>query len=287
MVAADGRIVWLCDLVSVTVEDGEPATLRGFMVDITERKEAQEESRRRREELTRVSRAVALGEIGGSLAHELNQPLSAIMTNAQSGRRLLEKSPPDLEELGEALTEIIEDSERAGEVIRGMRALLKRGDVEKATLDMNEIVQDVVALTRSEALVPNVSIRIELAEELPPVRGARVLLQQVLMNLILNGSEAMGVSSRADANELSIRTSSDGKQVEVQVRDAGVGLDSESVNRIFDPFVTSKADGLGIGLSISRSIVEAHGGRLWATQNPDGGATFYFTVPRKIARARP
>jgi two-component system sensor kinase FixL len=219
-----------------------------------------------------------MGELAASLAHELNQPLAAILSNAQAARRFLAMAEPDLEEVREALADIIEDDRRAGRVIRGLRALLKKGDVEAEPLDVNSLVREVVALTHSDAVVRNIEIRLELASDLPPVHGDRVRLQQVLLNLMLNGAEAME-HIEAEARELIVQTARDEAGVLVSVRDAGVGLDEHNIDRIFDTFFTTKPGGLGMGLAICRSIVEAHGGRLWATANTDRGATFQFTLP--------
>jgi PAS domain S-box-containing protein len=247
--------------------------------DVTAQVQAEEESRRHREELARVSRVATMGELTASLAHELNQPLSAIISNAQASRRFLAGEEPDVQELREALQDIIEDGKRAADVIRGLRALLQKGDIERRILDLNEVIREVAALMHGELVANSIRLRLDLTSALPPVVGDRIQLQQVFLNLILNGSDAMK-NVEAAHRELVIRTALNGAAtVEVSVRDTGHGLDPENTDRLFEPFHTTKPDGLGMGLSINRSIVEAHGGRLWATQNPEQGATFHFTLP--------
>jgi PAS domain S-box-containing protein len=259
--------------------DGNVVGVYALASDVTEQVRAEQESRRQRQELAHVSRAATMGELGASLAHELNQPLSAIISNAQASRRFLAGEAPDVAELREALRDIIEDGKRAAEVIRGLRALLQKGDIERRALDLNEVVRGVATLMHGELVVKNIRLKLDLASNLPPVFGDMTQLQQVLLNLILNGSEAMNEVDGAD-RELAVRTSLDGPgTLVVSVRDSGPGLDANHTDRLFDPFFTTKPEGLGMGLSINRSIVEAHHGRLWATPNPDQGATFHFTLP--------
>jgi PAS domain S-box-containing protein len=275
----DGEIRWIEHVCQpVTDAKGEFAGFRASNRDVTERKLAEEEALRAREELAHVSRVSTMGELTASLAHELNQPLAAILSNAQAARRFLAMAEPDLEEVCEALADIIEDDRRAGRVIRGLRDLLKKGDVEAEPLDVNSLVREVVALTHSDAVARNIAIRLELASDLPAVHGDRVRLQQVLLNLLLNGAEAME-HVEAEARALTVQTARHDASVVVSVRDAGVGLNEDNIDRIFDTFFTTKPGGLGMGLAICRSIVEAHGGRLWATANADRGATFQFTLP--------
>ncbi len=279
MIAADGRIVWIYDLVNVARENGEPTVLQGFLIDITERRQALEDTRLLQEEIAHFSRVATMGELAASVAHELNQPLTAIVSNARAGKRLLARESVDLDELRAILEDVAADSLRGGEVIRRLRDLLKKGESQRQTLDINEVVLEVLPLVRSDAIRRSVSLEHQMAPGLPPVTGDRVQLQQVVLNLIVNGLDAMD-DVAADRRTLTLETSIDeAGTVQVAVRDSGVGLDSEHADRIFEPFFTTKSQGMGMGLAINRSIVEAHGGRLWATPNADQGATFVFTLP--------
>lgn len=245
--------------------------------DITERKKAEEESRRAREELTHAVRVSMMGELMASLAHELNQPLAAIRSNAQAALRFLSASTPNLEEVRAALAEIVEDDRWASEVIRRLRMLARRGESERAQVDLNEIVRDTLQLVRTEAIERNISVELDLAPVLPSVLGDRVQLQQVILNLLLNAVEAMaGPDSH---RSLVVRTEERGDAVIVSVQDSGRGLGDAELQRIFDAFYTTKPEGLGMGLSISQSIVDAHGGRLWGKRNADRGMTFEFSLP--------
>ena len=251
----------------------------GTVMDITERKRAEEELHTAREELTRASRVVTMGELTASIAHEVNQPLTAVVTNADAGLRWLAGATPNLEEARAALGRIKRDGNRASDVIARIRMLVKKSGTEKEMLEMNEVIQETVALAQGELRRKSVALRTELAGDLPLVQGDRVQLQQVLLNLIMNGMEAM--SAVADRpRELVIATWKDQvDKIRVTVKDFGVGLEPPSVERVFEAFYTTKPQGIGIGLSISRSIIEAHNGRLWATRNDGPGATFQFTLP--------
>jgi len=243
------------------------------------RKQGELETRRLRQDLTHIGRVSAMGELTASLAHELNQPLTAILSNAQAAQRLLAADDADLAEVREILADIVADDKRAGDVIRRLRALIKKGDLELTALDLNEIVREVASLVQSDAIVRNVTMSLELVPGLPPVRGDRVQLQQVVLNLVLNGLEAMAEPG-AGGRRLVIRTATDGAaSVAVAVQDSGIGIDEKHADRMFEPLYTTKAEGLGMGLAIARTIVEAHGGRLAAATNPEGGATFRFTLP--------
>jgi len=243
------------------------------------RKQGELESQQLRQELTHIGRVSALGEFAASLAHELNQPLTAILNNAETAQRLLATDVVNLGEIREILTDIVADDQRAGDVIRRLRAMLKKGDAEHVSLDLNEVIGEVAWLVRNDAALRQVSMSLELATDLPRVRGDRVQLQQVVLNLVLNGLEAMrepGAGERA----LVIRTVREGvTAVRVEVRDSGAGIDANDKDRIFQPLYTTKADGLGMGLAIARTIVDAHGGRLGATNNAHGGAAFHFMLP--------
>lgn len=243
------------------------------------RKQGELEAQRLRQELTHIGRVSAMGELTASLAHELNQPLTAILSNAQAAQRLLAADVVNLEAIREILNDIVADDKRAGDVIRRLRALLKKGDLEFVSLDLNEIVSEVAWLMRSDAIIRTVSMRLELAPDLPRVRGDRVQLQQVVLNLVLNGFEAMREPCAGDRT-LVIRTARDGPAaVRVEVQDSGIGIDEKNVDRMFQPLYTTKAEGLGMGLAIARTIVDAHGGRPGAANNVHGGATFHFTLP--------
>jgi signal transduction histidine kinase len=243
------------------------------------RKQGELETQRLRQELTHIGRVSAMGELSASLAHELNQPLTAILSNAQAAQTLLACDVVDLEAMREILADIVADDKRAAAVIRRLRSLLRKGDLEFVPLDVNEIVSEVGWLVKNDALTRNVSLRLDLAADLPGVLGDRVQLQQVVLNLVLNGLEALR-PPWAGARTLVIRTAMDGAAtVTVAVQDSGAGIDEKDTDRIFQPFYTTKAEGLGMGLAIARTIVDAHGGRLAAANNEHGGATVHFTLP--------
>ena len=247
-----------------------------FHADVSYRKQAELEMGRLRRELAHMSRVSMMGELTASLAHELNQPLTAIVSNAYAGERYLAGPTPPLGELAEILADVAADAKRAGEVIHRLRSLLKKDTTRFLPLDVNDLIREVVALTQTDALIRHQPIA--LAPDLPPVRGDRVQLQQVLLNLVLNGMEAMEAQAPA-ARRLRIQTLRAGPGVRVGVQDRGPGLPPDKVETVFDAFFTTKASGMGMGLAISRSIVEAHGGRIWAENNPDRGATFWFSLP--------
>jgi C4-dicarboxylate-specific signal transduction histidine kinase len=243
------------------------------------RKQGELEAQRLRQDLTHIGRVSAMGELAASLAHELNQPLTAILSNAQAAQRFLAADVVDLEQMREILSDIVADDKRAGDVIRRLRVLFKKSDPEHASLDLNEVVGEVAWLVRNDAVLRNVAMSLELAPGLPRVRGDRVQLQQVVLNLVLNGFEAMREPG-AGERTLVIRTAREGAAaVRVEVQDSGVGVDEKDVDRMFQPLYTTKAEGLGMGLAIARTIVDAHGGRIEAANNMEGGATFRFALP--------
>ena len=243
------------------------------------RKQGELEAQRLRQDLTHIGRVSALGELSASLAHELSQPLTAILYNAQAAERLLAADVVNLEKMHEILSDIIADDKRAGEVIQRLRVLLKKGDPEFVVLDLKELVGEVAWLMRSDAITRNVPLRLELAADLPKVAGDRVQLQQVVLNLVLNGLEAMR-EPHAGERALVIRTVADGAAaVRVEVQDSGSGIDPKVLDRMFEPLYTTKPEGLGMGLAIVRTIVDAHGGKMGASNNPQGGATVHFTLP--------
>jgi len=237
------------------------------------------ELRRTVAELAHVTRVTTLGELGASIAHGINQPLAAIVANAEASLNWLARSQPDLHLVRDALTDIVDDSHRAADVIRRIRQLATKRDPQRSLLDINDVVQEVLSLLRAELLRQRVSLRLSLSPDLPPTVGDRVQLQQVIINLVMNGVEAMEpVNDRP--RELLIRTTAaDGGEVRVAVQDAGMGIDPHHADQLYNAFFTTKASGMGMGLSISRSIIESHGGRLWATPNATYGATFQFALP--------
>jgi signal transduction histidine kinase len=243
------------------------------------RKQGDLEAQRLRQELAHIGRVSAMGELTASLAHELSQPLTAILNNAEAVQRLLTGDVVNLELAREALADIVADDKRAGDVIRRLRVLLKKGDLEFAWLDANAMVSEVAWLVRSDAVGRSVGMRLELAPDLPDVRGDRVQLQQVVLNLVLNGFDAMREPGPGD-HTLVIRTARDRVgAVGISIQDSGSGFDATDDDRMFQPLYTTKTEGLGMGLAIARTIVGAHGGRLWAANNVGRGATFHFTLP--------
>ena len=247
--------------------------------DLTEHVLASEALREAQMQLAHVNRVTTMGQLAASIAHEVNQPLAAAVTNAYAALRWLGAQPPDVEEGRQALGYIIKDGRRASEVIDRIRGLIKKAPARNDPLDINEVVLEVIALTRSEALRNGVSLQSQLANGLPLVQGDRIQLQQVMLNLIVNAIEAMS-STREGSRELLISTGKDGSDaVLVVVRDSGPGLDPEGLGRLFDALYTTKPGGMGMGLSICRSIIEAHGGRIWATANVPQGAVFQFILP--------
>jgi PAS domain S-box-containing protein len=277
---AAGRVRWLQTVKRPIIEsDGRASQVLGASTDITRRRETELELREQRAQLAHVTRISTMGELAASLAHELNQPLTAILSNAQAALRFLSNKPADLEEVHEILKDIVEDNSRAGEVIRRMRALVKKEEPEFTLVDLASLIPDVVLLLHSDAILQNVRIALELDDDLPPVRGDKVQLQQVMLNLMLNAFEAMKDCAAAE-REVKLRVARENAgSIQVVVSDRGTGLSRDKLDKIFQPFYTTKREGLGMGLSICRSIIQAHGGRLWAENNRDHGATFYFTVP--------
>jgi two-component system sensor kinase FixL len=259
-------------------KDGTANQVLGAATDITRRKRAESELRQQRDELAHMMRVSMMGELAASLAHELNQPLTAILSNAQAAQRFLAVNPTDLEEVREILKDIVEDNNRASGVMRRIRALVKKEELEFAPLELVTVIQDIVLLVQGDAALRNIHVNLECEPGMPEVRGDRVQLQQVLLNLLLNAFDAMK-DSPANERQVVVRAERDGgRKVTVAVRDRGKGVSGDQLDKIFQPFYTTKRDGLGMGLAICRSIIEAHGGRLWAENNPDRGATFHFTV---------
>jgi two-component system sensor kinase FixL len=248
------------------------------VADITERRDLERATARQRDELAHLSRVAMLGELSGSLAHELNQPLTAILSNAQAAQRFLAQSPPRLDGLTEILSDIVKSDHRAGAVIQRIRSLLRKESAQRNSLDVNDIVEETLRLMRSDLLNRHVEVRADLGEGLPAVSGDRNQLQQVLLNFMMNGCDAMDGRDGDGRLLLRTRRTAEGN-VEISVADCGAGIPLADLERIFEPFVTTKSHGMGLGLTICRSIVDAHGGRLWATNNSDGGATLHCELP--------
>jgi len=264
---------------AISNSDGRIIEIQGVGRDITELKQAKREARDRRKEVTHLTRVASLGELSGALAHELNQPLTAILSNAQAAQRMLARKTFDLPEVREILQDIVVDDNRASEVIRRLRVLFKRGDAQLQPLDVNEITSEVLDLAYSELVTHQVTGNYRLAPGLPVVRADRIQLQQVLLNLVVNACEAMRATD-PEARMLSVSTNlHEGGLVNIEIADHGNGFPPDAIDRLFEPFYTTKANGLGLGLSISRSIIAAHGGRLWARNNAEFGATFVVELP--------
>ncbi|HEY4212549.1 MAG TPA: ATP-binding protein [Steroidobacteraceae bacterium] len=249
-------------------------------LDVTERKHAEIELQRQRQQLAHLGRVSMLGELSGSLAHELNQPLTSILSNAEAGQHFLDERSRDLGEVRDILQDIISDDRRAGEVIRRLRALLTRGETQFQCVEVRQLVSDVLTLEHGELVARNVQVRARIPDSLPPVRADRVEVQQVLLNLFLNACDAMaGNEPESRLIEVQATHGAGDTHVHLSVADRGRGISPESLERVFDPFFTTKREGLGVGLAISRTIIAAHAGRMWATSIPDRGAAFHFTLP--------
>jgi C4-dicarboxylate-specific signal transduction histidine kinase len=263
-----------------------------FVLDLTDRKraeaEARESERHVREiqmELAHANRLATMGQLTASIAHEVNQPITATATNADAALRWLGARPPDLEEVRQALGRIVKDAHRAGDVIGRIREIIKKAPSQKDRVDINEAIREVIELTRGEAVKDGASVQTALAEDLPLIAGDRVQLQQVVLNLVVNAVQAMGEVAEGPRQLFITTARAEPEGVLVAVKDSGPGLAPASLKHLFTPFYTTKPGGLGMGLSICRSIVEAHGGRLWATANQPRGAIFNFTVPAQPAGA--
>jgi PAS domain S-box-containing protein len=259
-------------------EEGAVCGFYALAMDVTDRNFAQKESKRLQDELLHAGRISTMGELSGALAHEINQPLSAIMSNAQAASRYLSAPSPDMDEVREILQDIVKEDARAGEVINRLRALLKKTKTDFEPLDLNSVFREVIGLLHGDAVIRGVMVSSELDPSLPLVIGDRIQLQQVALNLMLNAFEAMNQPANGERRVL-IRTGRKDDQVVAAVTDNGNGIPVGDTERIFKPFYTSKPQGLGMGLSICRSIINSHHGRLWVENNPDGGATFWFSLP--------
>ncbi len=248
--------------------------------DLTDQMLASEALQQAHADLAHISRVTTMGELTASLAHEINQPIAAAITNANVCLRWLAGAQPNVDEAREAAARIVKDGTRAADIIKRIRLLFKKGVAQRESVDINEVIHEMIVLLRSEAARYSIPIRAELAAGLPKVKADRVQLQQVFMNLMLNGIEA--IKDTSAAGELTVRSEQAESGLMISVSDTGVGLPPQQAARIFDAFFTTKPDGTGMGLPISRSIIESHGGRLWAAANSGQGATFHFTLPSEV-----
>jgi C4-dicarboxylate-specific signal transduction histidine kinase len=256
-------------------------TNEALQMENAERQQAQEALHQAQADLAHVSRVTIMGELTASLAHEVKQPIAAAVTNANTCVRWLAQETPNIQEARDAAMRSAKDGTRAADIISRIRLLFEKGTLERESVDINEVIREIIILLRGEAARYSISVRLELGSELPELLGDHVQLQQVFMNLVLNGIDAM--KDVDDERELSIKSEQwENEQVVVSVRDTGSGLPSQHADQIFDAFFTTKLHGTGLGLSISRSIVESHGGRLWADSNSPRGATFYLALPIKV-----
>jgi PAS domain S-box-containing protein len=275
----DGRERWILGRGRADARiDGKPPTLRGVMRDVTDQKQAETEAERLRSEIAHIGRVTTLGQLTTSLAHELAQPLGAILRNAEAAEILLDRSSPDLDELRAIVTDIHRDDRRASEIIERLRALLQRRQLRFEPIALDALVRDVDALVRPDATARHIRLRYELDARLPFVSGDRVHLSQVLLNLLINALDATTDTRRSRQVVIQARAQA-ARTVELAVTDWGSGIPPDCLSRVFDPFFTTKAAGMGMGLAVSRTIVEAHGGRLWAENVPDGGARFRLILP--------
>jgi signal transduction histidine kinase len=257
---------------------GQPGFV-GVVMDVTATRRAEEELHQARTELARVTRVTTVGELTAAIAHEINQPLAGLVSSGNACLRWLAGDTPNLEAARRSVERMINDGNRAGEVINRIRAMIRKSPPLRDWLNINDTTMEVTALVRSEVQRNGISLRTELSNDLPLVRGDRIQLQQVILNLVMNAVEAMSGPSQGPRELLIVSAREGATGAGVEVRDSGTGLDSAALDRLFDAFYTTKPDGMGMGLAISRTIIEAHGGRLWATPNAPQGAIFQFTLP--------
>jgi two-component system sensor kinase FixL len=277
----NGQLRWIAGRGHVEFNsEGQPARMRGASLDITMRKQAEDQAARQRNEMAHLSRVSTLGELSGSIAHELNLPLSAILSNAQAAQRVLAHGDADLAEVRDILNDIVSEDKHASEVIHRLRRWLKKDEVQQHSLQINHVVEDVLQLIRSDLVSQTVTVDTELAPHLPTVTGDPVQLQQVVVNLVVNACDAM-TDCNTSERRLLIRTGIENgsRVVTVSVTDRGDSIPEERMEQIFEPFFTTKAKGMGLGLSVCRTIIAAHRGKLWVTNNADCGATFHFSLP--------
>jgi two-component system, LuxR family, sensor kinase FixL len=280
LVLPDGIVRWMSTRGSVHFDNaGKPARLLGISIDITARKQAELDAQRDRAELSHLSRVALMGEMSASIAHELNQPLAGILSNAAAGQRFIDRGDVNLREIREMFADIIADGRRASDVIRGIRGMVKKEQVERRSVDLNEVIMDALRMASPDAVLRSCQLETSLDANLPAIRGDPVQLQQVLLNLVINAFDAMRDTPPSNRKVLiATRLNGDGT-VRASVCDHGVGISGDVRNRLFDPFFSTKIEGLGMGLAIVRSIVEAHGGTITAENVDDGGARFEFVLP--------
>lgn len=275
----DGRRIEVAITISpITDSAGTVTGASTIARDVTDRKRAEAERRRNLDEIAHMNRVAAMGELTASLAHELNQPLAAILSNAQAANRFLSSESPDLGQAQECLADIVADDKRAGEVIKRLRALLKKGRSQESLVDLNEVVSDAIRLVGYDAMLRQTSVKFEPCPALPPMFGDRVQLCQVVLNLIVNGLDAT-VEPPSGRRWVLVRTAATDGGVELKVEDSGKGIAESDLGRVFKPFFTTKLEGLGMGLPISRSIVQAHRGRIWAENSAGSRAIFRCMLP--------
>jgi PAS domain S-box-containing protein len=280
-----GRTLWLA-VTGQCIRNGDQACMAGTMRDCSDLKMAQLEAQQLRQQVIHLTRVSTLGELSGALAHELNQPLTAILTNAQAGHRLIGREALDPAEIREILSDIIDDDRRAGAVLGRLRALVRNEQVDFSAMDLNQVVEEVLTLMRSDLIERRIEFTCDLADDIPAVRGDRVQIQQVLINLMRNACDAMN-AVRTRQHRIALTTArSDEGSVTVTVTDNGSGLPADLQNRIFDPFITTKPQGMGLGLAICRSIMSMHGGDIWCANRSEGGALFGFSLPVFERRTR-
>ena len=276
----DGRLRWIGSHGSVECDEhGRPARVRGVSLDITQRKLAELDAGQKQKEVTHLARVAMLGELSGALAHELNQPLTAILSNAQAAQRFLDRPQPDLDEIREILGDIVSEDQRAGEVIQRLRRLFSKNEAQHQLVDLNQLVLDVLRLLRNDLINHGIAVSTELCSEPPVTSADAVQLQQVLINLIMNACDAMAAAGAQDG-ALTLRTALTADAVQCSIIDNGTGIAEATLARIFDPFFTTKERGMGLGLSICRNIVQAQRGTLRAENNPQRGASFHLALPR-------
>jgi PAS domain S-box-containing protein len=279
IVLPSGTIRWIAARGRGQYSDESAREMLGVVLDITERKQAEAETQRHRQELAHVSRVSIMGELSASMAHELNQPLTAILTNAQAAQRFMATGDPDLNEFREILKDIADDTTRARDVIRHLRALVKKSEPDFTQLDIGETTREVIGFLHGDIVARNVRVVSELAPQLPLIYGDRTQLQQVIINLLLNAFDALNGNPVSERLVVVTAVQDSPQSVRVSVRDRGVGIPPDKLNIIFDPFYTTKSEGMGMGLSVTRSIIESHQGRIWAENCPEQGAILCFTLP--------
>ena len=279
-VLPSGDVRWISSCSRIELDGaGKPILARGVYHDITGRKEADIEAQNLRREITHAGRVSLMGQLASALAHEITQPLGAILRNAEAAELFMQEPSPDLDEIRTILADIRKDDLRANNVISRMRGLLRKQSLDKRSLNVSELVDEVTTLVRSDLTVRHVNLDVDVADHLPPVFGDSVHLQQVLLNLIVNGMDAIDEANPGDRCLRLAAALNEVNTVELAVSDSGRGIPGDKLTCIFDPFYTTKASGIGMGLPISRAIIEAHGGKLWAENQKEGGASFRFTLP--------